>query len=176
MNKIIENEVRTFVFWISGSSIDLNLVLRIILIPFRYPVLVIPCRDTFIWFIDIGSNDPGTNDIGSNDLGSNDIGSNDLGSNDIGSNGQKGDKRWKDKGSKWKKIFYGLFQGLVRLIKFMGRALRLGQARGPSAAANSTNEHKAQLKNMYFFRVRLRQFLGWGRRPLVLLNIKIVWN
>ena len=46
----------------------------------------------------------------------------------------------------------------------MGRALRLGQARAPSAAAISSNKHKTQLKNMYFFRVRLRQFLGRALR------------
>ena len=35
-----------------------------------------------------------------------------------------------------------LFQGLVRLRQFLGLTLWLGQARGPSDAAISSNEHK----------------------------------
>ena len=50
------------------------------------------------------------------------------------------------KGKNEKKIFYVLFQGKVRLTQFLGRALRLGQARGPSTAATSSKEHTNSLK------------------------------
>jgi len=39
-------------------------------------------------------------------------------------------------------MFYVLFQGKVRIRKFLVRALRLGQTRGPSAADTCLNEHK----------------------------------
>ena len=50
------------------------------------------------------------------------------------------------KGKNGKKIFYVLFQGKVRLRQFLGRALRLVLARGPSTAATSSEEHKNSLK------------------------------
>ena len=96
-------------------------------------------------FTDKGSNDSGSNDTGSNDKGSNDKGSNDTGSNDKGSKARQRVKRHRvkkcDKGANFFEILTSVTVSIylllfrVRLRHFLGRALRLGQARGPSAAA-----------------------------------------
>ena len=67
-------------------------------------------------------------------IGSNDVRSNDLGSNNIGSN----DKLSKRRQRVELKKLYALIQGWVRLRQFVGRTLRLGQARGPSDAFSSS--------------------------------------
>ena len=63
------------------------------------------------------------------------------------------------KGKKWKKYFMYYFR--IRLRQFLGRALRLGQARGPSAAATWPI-----ILNMYTNLLnRLAQICGRSARP-----------
>ena len=51
----------------------------------------------------------------------------------------------------------------IMLKQFLVRALRLGQVRGPSVSACSSDEHK----NMYYFRVRLSLNNFWAERRLL---------
>ena len=63
-------------------------------------------------------------------------------------------------GKKWIKIQccspFSIIQGQVRLRHFLGRALRLGQARGPSAAATG------QVKLRYFLSDPCTKLIGRG--------------
>ena len=88
----------------------------------------------------------GFTDKGSNDTGSNDTGSNDTGSNYKGSKVRQRVKRHRvkkcDKGANflnfdicYSQYLFIFIQGQVGLRHFLGRALRLGHARWPSAAA-----------------------------------------
>ena len=75
-------------------------------------------------------------------IGSNGIRSNNLESNDIGS---KTRKRVNRQRVKLKRNILCIISGLRQFRKYLGRVLRLGQARGPSAAASSSNEHNIKI-------------------------------